>query len=99
MKYTVILLSKSNGKQCFTDDCLKDFVEKNKTLESQIGKVTNIRLKGEEVLGDINIEFKLKAATTGAIKQSIFTTEGKVITEFEPKKVEILIGVKLLKVN
>lgn len=91
---TLVLLSRSNGKEEFSEDCLKYFVKKNKVLKSQIGKITNIRydeLTGK-VFGDIDIT--LRAATNGDITQRIETPRGILITEFRPANVSIFISAK-----
>jgi len=91
---TVVLLSKNNGQTQFTDDCLKEFAKKNKTLKSSISKITNIRYDAVEgkVFGDLNIT--LRAAVNGVIHSRLETPQGELITDFRPKDVNIFISKK-----
>lgn len=90
MAYKLTLLSRFNGTQTFTEDCLKEFVAKNKTLESPIGLITNIRYENDKVYGDVDII--LQSTINMYILSRLETPTGAMITDFKPIDVTIKIA-------
>lgn len=89
MKYTLTVLSCNNGQARFTEDCLKEIVEKTKSIPTGIGNIENLRYEDRKILGDLDINFVVK--TFGKVLQELETPRGNVITSFETVKAQIMI--------